>query len=480
VPDPTERTSSPPLLAGRYVLGEAFAAGGMGTVHLGRLVGAGGFSRVVAIKRLSPGFAGDPSFRQGLLDEARLASRIRHPNVVAILDVVEAGRDLYVVMEYVHGVSLADVLVRTKGAPIPIEVAVGVAEGVLRGLHAAHEARGEDGTPLGIVHRDVSPQNILIGADGVARLIDFGIAKAATIATVTDAGVLKGKASYMSPEQILKEPVSRQADVFSSSVVLWEMLANRPLFTVFDVVDRIRQIGKEILPPGRSREGLDPALDAIVLRGLATRPAQRFATAEAMASALREGRPPCAPAEIARWLTRFAGDELELSEERVRLLEQLPPVAPIGAADASGGSPVVASLPASSTSTSRESVPSTHERRAKAWLPVLAASIALVAALVAFRAVGRASGGGAALRTSVGAAVSEARDPPPAALDVPAPPATEPPPPAPVSAPRPLAPPSAGSPKAASARPRRGLKGKCDPPYTVDANGFKHYDPACF
>jgi serine/threonine-protein kinase len=143
------------VIVGRYVIGETFASGGMGTVHLGRIVGAGGFSRVVAVKRLYPWLARDAEFRQMLLDEARFVSRIRHPNVVPTLDVVESGTDLYVVMEYVHGVSLAHVLKHCQETPIPVLIAAGIVEGVLAGLHAAHKARGEDGSPLGIVHRDV-------------------------------------------------------------------------------------------------------------------------------------------------------------------------------------------------------------------------------------------------------------------------------------------------------------------------------------
>ena len=276
----------PPLIGGRYLLGEQFAAGGMGTVHLGRIVGASGFSRVVAIKRLFPGFATDASFRQMLLDEARFAARIRQPNVVPILDVVEAERDLYVVMEYVHGLPLAGVLERTIGTPMPVEIAVAITEAVLFGLHAAHEARDEDGTALGIVHRDVSPQNILVGADGVPRLIDFGIAKAATRIQVTDPGTLKGKAGYMAPEQLLHEPVARHADLFSASVVLWEMLANRRLFP-FDVGERVRRAAEPPISPCRDRAGIDATLDEIVLRGLARDPARRFPTAEAMALELR-------------------------------------------------------------------------------------------------------------------------------------------------------------------------------------------------
>ncbi len=314
----------------------------MGSVHLGRVVGASGFSRVVAIKRLFPGFATDASFRQMLVDEARFASRIRQPNVVPILDVVEADRDLYVVMEYVHGLPLADALALSTKAPMPVGIATAIAEAVLFGLHAAHEARDEDGTPLGIVHRDVSPQNVLVGADGVPRLIDFGIAKAATRMQATDPGVLKGKAGYMAPEQFLHEAVGRTADVFSASVVLWEMLAGRRLFPRSTPIaeQRAPRRGSRPVPPSRygTVEGIDPALDALVLRGLARDPARRFPTAEAMARELRSDRTIASAVDVARWLVDVAGDELEISEERVRMFEQSPSG---GAADAAPAGPGV-------------------------------------------------------------------------------------------------------------------------------------------
>ncbi len=323
-----ESPSAGMLLGGRYLLGEAFASGGMGTVFIGRIMGANGFSRVVAIKRLFPGFASDVSFRQMFLDEARFASRIHQPNVVPILDVVEEGRDLYVVMEYVHGLSLADSLERATATtmPMPVPVAAAIAEGVLLGLHAAHEARAEDGTPLGIVHRDVSPENILVGADGVPRLIDFGIAKAATRVTRTDPGVIKGKVRYMAPEQLFYEPVARQADIFSLSAVLWEMLAGRALFPR-DPGERIRRAAEPV-PSTRpvGREGEDgcgaPTLDAVLRRGLERHPAQRFPTAQEMARELRRDRPIASAVEVARWLTAVASDDLELAEERVTLFER--------------------------------------------------------------------------------------------------------------------------------------------------------------
>src|SRR5262249_45053768 len=220
-----------------------------------------------------------------LLEEARLVSRIRHPNVAPALDVVEEQDDVYIVMEYVHGPSLALLLKRAResGEPIPIEIATGILEGALFGLHAAHEARGEEGTLLGIVHRDVSPQNMLVGADGVTRLIDFGIAKAATRMQITDPGVVKGKMGYMAPEQFLYQPVSRHSDVYASSVVLWEALTNRRLFEGRS--KRLKEEGEasirqaletKVAPPSQYRSGIAAEVDACVLRGLELEPADRF------------------------------------------------------------------------------------------------------------------------------------------------------------------------------------------------------------
>jgi len=237
-------------------------------------------------------------------------------------------------MEYVHGPSLGQLLARAmaSGEPIPVEIATGILEAALFGLHAAHEARGEEGKSLGIVHRDVSPQNILVGADGVTRLIDFGIAKATTRMQVTDPGMVKGKLGYMPPEQFLYQPVSRLSDVYASSVVLWEALANQRLFEgrakqlkeqSTDTSVR-RAIETKVLPPSRYRSGIEGELDAVVMRGLELEPADRFPTAEAMAVALKRSHAVASPVDIARWLERFAPDELEIAEERVRFLEQAP------------------------------------------------------------------------------------------------------------------------------------------------------------
>src|SRR5580658_1265694 len=223
--------SPPPRMVGRYALYEKIASGGMATVHIGRLLGPVGFTRTVAIKRMHPQFTGDPEFVSMFLDEARLAARIRHPNVVSTLDVVAMNGELFLVMDYVPGESLAR-LVRgatLRGERIPPAIAATIMVGVLHGLHAAHEARNDRGEPLEVVHRDVSPQNILVGIDGVSRVLDFGVAKAVGRLHTTRDGQLKGKLAYMAPEQ-LRGTTTRLTDVYAASIVLWEALTSKRPF----------------------------------------------------------------------------------------------------------------------------------------------------------------------------------------------------------------------------------------------------------
>src|SRR5215472_8545252 len=213
----------------------------MATVHLGRLRGGGGFARTVAIKRLHPMYAKDPDIVAMLLDEGRLASRIRHPNVVPVLDVIAEGSEVCLVMEYVHGLALSQIVRAHKG-PVPKRIALSIASGVLHGLQAAHETTDEAGAPLGIVHRDVSPHNVLLGSDGCARVADFGIAKASgRLRETTHHGTIKGKLSYMAPEQLHGE-VDARADVYGASVVLWECLQGRRLFEANSEPELMRQV----------------------------------------------------------------------------------------------------------------------------------------------------------------------------------------------------------------------------------------------
>ena len=299
---------------GRYALWDEIASGGMATVHLGRLSGSGGFARTVAIKRLHPTYARDPDFVKMFVDEARLAARVQHPNVVPTLDVVELDDELFLVMEYVPGQSLDRLARATRraGERIDPRLAVSVMSGVLHGLHAAHEATSERGEPLLIVHRDVSPQNVLVGTDGIARLLDFGVAKAVERAQSTAEGQVKGKVRYMSPEQLRSGGVDRRSDIFSAAIVLWEALAGRSPYRNLELGTVVSEIMHfEPKPPSLHAPNIPKALDEVVMRGLQRDPDQRFPTARDMAIALESAAPPVPPRIVGEWVSRLAHDELE-------------------------------------------------------------------------------------------------------------------------------------------------------------------------
>jgi serine/threonine-protein kinase len=314
---------------GRYLLYEAIARGGMATVHFGRLSGPVGFSRTVAIKRLHANFATDPEFVAMFLDEARLAARISHPNVVPTLDVVATGGEVFIVLEYVSGESLGKLWRAhvAKNERIPIPYSLAILANALHGLHAAHEVRDEQGQPLGIVHRDVSPQNIIVGTDGVARVLDFGVAKAAgRLQETGDSGALKGKIAYMAPEQITGGNVSRLTDVYAAAVVLWELLAGRRLIDGENDAQRAAKILGSVNapvfePPSRYNPEVSPALDELVLRGLAWPPSARFATAKEMAGHLERSGGLVSATEIGDWVGRLAGPALQERAGRLHAIE---------------------------------------------------------------------------------------------------------------------------------------------------------------
>jgi eukaryotic-like serine/threonine-protein kinase len=297
---------------GRYAIYDQIGAGGMATVHLGRMRGALGFALTVAVKRLLPAYVKVRPFVEMFVDEARLSARVRHPNVVPIFDVVAEDRELFLVMEYVPGVTLADLLALAseKGERLPPRVATGILCGALEGLHAAHEAKSERGEPLGLVHRDVSPQNILVGADGIARVLDFGVAKAAGRVHASAEGTLKGKIQYMAPEHLAANITSRASDIYSAAVVLWEALTGRRLFQVDTMKELVEQrLLDDVEPPSKIVPDLPRAIDAIIRRATAQVPEARFATAREMSAAIEEALPG-APSEVSAWVQRVAAEEL--------------------------------------------------------------------------------------------------------------------------------------------------------------------------
>jgi eukaryotic-like serine/threonine-protein kinase len=466
------------LVLDRYELWSELASGGMATVYLGRLRGERGFARPVAIKRLHKHIAKDPEFVAAFLDEARLAARVRHPNVVSTLDVLDRDGEIFVVMDYVHGESLARIRAKiaADGKKIPLSIAGAIASGLLQGLHAAHEAKDEHGTPLAIVHRDVSPQNVIIGADGVARVVDFGVAKAEGRLQSTTEGAVKGKAAYMAPEQI-NGRADRRTDIFAASAVLWELLTGRRLFLGNSTAETLANVLAARVPPPRSIEpSISEALEELVMAGLDPIPDRRFATAREMDQALKRCLPIASTFDVAEWLEATTGDVLS---ERTML---------VTAMETSSGAPA----PAAASADARDAlavddgsvtvhVPEEPPRRGRRPLVVtlLTMGIALVVLGGLYLRSGAARGERTAALTlpeagDVDAAVGTA---PLVVLGSAATAKAS----APVATPRPT--PNFVAPSPARARGDAGSRARppannCDPPYWDDAKG-RHFKENC-
>ena len=477
----------------------------MAAVHLARLIGAVGFSRTVAIKRLHRHLANDEAFLSMFLDEARLAARIRHPNVVPTLDVVTVDQELFLVMEYVHGEALSKLARQAKAAhqPVPLAVASAVLVATLHGLHAAHEAKTESGEPLGIVHRDVSPQNILVGSDGVVRVLDFGIAKAMGRLHTTRDGEIKGKAAYMAPEQLRAGPVDARTDVYAASVVLWELLTGQRLFagdspeaTMNNVLERAAP------PPSTVNTGVSPALDELVLRGLSRDASKRFASAREMAIALEQVAPPATPHAVAEWVERTAGEVLRKRATIVADIESKRSLGEDSGALAPPSSRRLVDAPSSTaTAVSTMATPSGRWRRSRptaiTYVAFAVAAVAIVVACwsvvtsrrvlpvvasteaVAAPGLAAASASASASASAAASASASASGAPPSAesasLEA-APSATQAEARRPPSGARPAAAPVLRRPPARATAP---ASKKCDKPYIVEANGDHTPRPEC-
>jgi serine/threonine-protein kinase len=275
----------PPRTIGRYTLYFEIGAGGMASVFLARESGPAGLARWVAIKRIHPHLGRETRFVEMFLDEARLAARISHPNVTQLYELGEAEGTWYMAMEYLHGETLS-ALARAlwrSGEMIPWPICVRIAAQACEGLQHAHDLAGDSGEPLGLVHRDVSPQNLLVTYAGIVKVMDFGIAKAAGKISQTNTGALKGKVSYMSPEQVRGRPVDRRSDVFSLGVVLWELSTGRRLFKDESEFESMRRVTEaEVRPPTELGARIPQELEKVILRALSREPDDRFPTAAQM------------------------------------------------------------------------------------------------------------------------------------------------------------------------------------------------------
>jgi serine/threonine protein kinase len=501
-------TPSSARLIGRYLLFGELASGGMATVHFGRLNGPAGFARTVAIKRLHPQYAKDPDFVTMFLDEARLAARIQHPNVVPTLDVVTLPGDseVFLVMEYVQGESMSRLLraVRAMMTPADTRVVATIMAGVLHGLHAAHEAKNEQGEALGIVHRDVSPQNIMVGVDGVPRVLDFGVAEAAGRLQTTREGQIKGKLSYMAPEQLHGSGVTRQTDVYAAAVVMWEALTGTRLFQMDNeaaVVTAILQ--KPIGAPSEVASHVPLAFDRVVMRGLERDPAKRYATAREMAVEIERCVGVASASEVGEWVESLAHDELLLRKSRVAEIESIS-----SSVGRQPSLPSVGEMPTTVTGTSpglartqpelRSDVSSIavspilpaphHPRTRTAFVAGAGAGGALLLVflvLLVFRREPPAAPAALPAATALPAPVASEVASAPSAVAVPVP-APDPPEPAAAASTVATAPPEASAPLPVRRRiytnpsPRpAAAAADCDPPFTIDAVGHKHFKAAC-
>ncbi|TVR04026.1 MAG: serine/threonine protein kinase [Deltaproteobacteria bacterium] len=269
----------------RYEVLDRLDAGGMAEVFRGKALSLGGLEKAVAIKRVLPSLVGNDKFVKMFIDEARLSLRLSHANIVTVFDIARSGPTYFIVMEFVDGTNLKRIV--ELGQPLPVGLAVLIAIEVCKGLAYAHDRTDNEGRPLGVVHRDVSPPNILISRKGEVKLTDFGLAKAKSQIETTDPGVVKGKFSYLAPEAAHGEEVDRRADIFATGIVLWEMLSGRRLFLGDTDQDTLRLVRAAELPPLRSLNAdVPPELEEIVRKSLARDKERRYQTARDFAKAL--------------------------------------------------------------------------------------------------------------------------------------------------------------------------------------------------
>ena len=367
---------------GRYVLDRKLAVGGMAEVYLARQMGPDGFQRPCVVKVTLPTFSADPAFVEMFLDEARLAAQLSHPNIAQVYDFGKENDAYYLAMEYVPGQTLGDIIDAQLAHRtfLPFGTAARLAADVAKALDYAHQAHGPKGEPLNVIHRDVSPSNVLVSETGTVKLIDFGIAKATMATHATNPGVIRGKYAYMSPEQVLGERMDRRTDIYSLGLVLYEMLTNARALDAERTDDLLRMAAEgRVVPAERLRPDLPAALLAILERALKKEPQGRYATAGEMGAALEDFEhqvgPPIKDADLVRLL----------STREIRKVEQAPVYAPLGA------------LPEPTTQPAQQAVPTTRAlppgeatslTRARRWAPTIAIGAVALSGVGIYQAMG--------------------------------------------------------------------------------------------
>ena len=321
-----------PIPFGKYYLLERVNVGGMAEVFKAKTYGVEGFQRLIAVKRILPNIAEDQEFIRMFIDEAKIAVQLNHANIAQIFDLGNEGGSYYIAMEFIHGKDLRAIFDRSHeiAENMPIAQASFIVMKICEGLDYAHNKRDPSGRELGLVHRDISPQNVLISYEGEIKIIDFGIAKAAGRASKTQAGILKGKFGYMSPEQVRGMPLDRRSDVFSVGIVLYELLTGERLFvgeSDFSTLEKVRNV--EILPPSTYNRRIPEELERIVLKALARDVEDRYQTAidlhDELQAFMYSAGEFYSGKDLAAWMKRIFARELEEETRKLKEFQHIPP-----------------------------------------------------------------------------------------------------------------------------------------------------------
>jgi serine/threonine-protein kinase len=308
---------------GSYQLIARLGAGGMAEVYLARRDGPAGFTKYLAIKRMRPELTQHQEFVDLFAEEAKTASLLSHPNICQVHEFNASGDELYMVMEYLEGIAVSSLLIRAlrRSRSLPLPIVAGIIEQACDGIHYAHEVRDEAGGELQIVHRDISPPNLLITTSGSVKLLDFGISKSRQSVVRTMTGQIRGKFAYMSPEQLRSRPLDRRSDIFSLGIVTHELVTGKRLFRRPTRLQTYHAITSEPIPaPAELRPDLPPELDAVIRRALGREPDERFATARDMSDALRRALERSGGPATAKEIGDFIGEHFVAEIESRRQL----------------------------------------------------------------------------------------------------------------------------------------------------------------